>query len=61
VEQLPSFHSSVELTLVLVPAGYLDFCLQPHGEIVGLNERLTDVDLTGNRLKTLPDGFSCLT
>jgi hypothetical protein len=46
---------------VLVPAGYLDFCLQPHGEIVGLNERLTDVDLTGNRLKTLPDGFSCLT
>jgi len=34
---------------------YLDFTFQPEGLLSGLNEQLTDVDLTGNRLKELPD------
>jgi protein phosphatase 1 regulatory subunit 7 len=41
--------------------GYLDLTNQPAGELEGFHHGLTDVDLTGNRLATLPPPIISLT
>ncbi len=52
---LPPSPSLFKASLKKVLAGYLDFTFQPEGLLSGLHELLTDVDLTGNRLKELPE------
>ncbi len=41
--------------------GYLDLTNQPESDLFGFHETLTDVDLTGNRLRSLPGQIAIVT
>jgi Leucine-rich repeat (LRR) protein len=45
----------------LCVTGFLDLTNQPGGDFDGFHELLTDVDLTGNRLRALPEPLVSLT